>query len=279
LLNEVRRLQKKEQQMLSLLLRFQSRAFLLSALRAFTVIAMGLPLFAHALTVMPLGDSNTYGYGDDSVASIEGYRLPVDQLMQQNGIQIQYVGGEVDSRIGWYANNRHEGHPGWIIDDLLNGRDGKSPMSWLYATQPNVVLLMIGTNDIIAGEPLWYIQWRMSYLIDVIHYYSPGSKIVVGSLLPMVQTRYYPYTMPLIPYEPSNSVVQQYNNWLASEVANRSAQGQAIALANVNGYVSFDDMSDYQNREWYGGVAVHASEHGYRMMSYAWLGPLLNFSH
>ena len=246
------------------------------ALSVLIGLIFGCGTIASALTVMPIGDSNTFGYGDAGVGSTEGYRMPLDQLMQQSGIQIQYVGGEVDTRASGYGNNHHEGHIGWTIDDIINGRDGKSPMSWLYAIQPDVVLLMIGTNDLSVGHDVGYMQWRMSYLLDVIHFYSPRSKIIVGSLLPFVQIPYYLGQEPQA-WNPFNASIDQFNGFLANEVSSRQRRGIQIRLANVNGYVSYDKMSDFNSNYGWIGLAVHADQLGYRFMAYAWLAQLAGF--
>ena len=41
------------------------------------------------------------------------------------------------------ADRNHEGHSGWRIDEIHASIDG-----WLTTYQPEVVLLLIGTNDV-----------------------------------------------------------------------------------------------------------------------------------
>jgi len=40
----------------------------------------------------------------------------------------------------------HEGHSGWRIDEIASSING-----WLNAQQPDIIILMIGTNDMIVN--------------------------------------------------------------------------------------------------------------------------------
>lgn len=87
--------------------------------------------------IMPLGDSNTWGQ------LVPGsYRTQLYQDLATEGIRTQFVGSLSNGPDALPSKN-NEGHSGWTISQIAGGVD-----TWLKASQPQIVLLMIGTNDI-----------------------------------------------------------------------------------------------------------------------------------
>ena len=111
------------------------------------------------VTVMPVGDSITLG--KDTMTG--GYRSVLADWLTATGYQITYVGKQDDgdpanatvttSKMKAPAN--HEGYGSFRIDMILNGgiaerRIPTPPITTTLAKyEPDVVLLMIGTNDIL----------------------------------------------------------------------------------------------------------------------------------
>ena len=56
------------------------------------VVDLGAGFWADAARILPLGDSNTYGWSNTPQSQWEGYRLDLWQLVTQNGLWIDYVG-------------------------------------------------------------------------------------------------------------------------------------------------------------------------------------------
>ena len=70
-----------------------------------------------------------------------GYRNDLYTGLQQNNCGVDYVGTQSDQNTR-VADRDHEGHPGFTIGDIAG-----SVNTWTATTQPNIILLMIGTND------------------------------------------------------------------------------------------------------------------------------------
>src|SRR5437868_15322506 len=65
------------------------------------------------ITIMPLGDSITYGAGSSDEA---GYRTLLWKECMQSGYRIRFVGTRSSGPRS--IDRHHEGHPGWRIDQL-----------------------------------------------------------------------------------------------------------------------------------------------------------------
>ncbi|MFE9845786.1 SGNH/GDSL hydrolase family protein [Streptomyces goshikiensis] len=122
---------------------------------------------------MPLGDSITAGGGSSTGA---GYRLPLwDLLTASPGPRVDFVGS---ARAGTFADPDHEGHSGYMIDELRARID-----DWIATARPDVVLLHAGINDVKYGVRQGA-EDRLLTLIDQIHTDKPDATIYVLGLIP-----------------------------------------------------------------------------------------------
>lgn len=129
------------------------------------------------IRVMPLGDSITAGY-----PTADGYRLELWDRAQAAQLAIQYVGSETSGDAS-LPDPHHEGHPGWTIDQI-----DASVAGWLAAAQPDVILLMIGSNDVFQQLDLAGAPARLSTLIQHIGAALPTARLVVSSIPPQRTT-------------------------------------------------------------------------------------------
>jgi len=205
------------------------------AAQATAPIAVQLSAAGRApLRVMPLGDSLTFGVGSSSG---DGYRRTLRAELGAAGVAVDFVGSQ-RSGVGTDADN--EGHPGWFTDDLA----AYLP-DWLTAAQPDVVLLNIGTNDIIRQHGAALAAARTAGLIDRITQQLPQVRVVVAKLL-------------VVGYAAAG--FRRYNAALASIVAARRSR------------VSLADMSRISARNTVDGV--HPTDTGYRQMAFQWFQAL-----
>ncbi|MFV3464754.1 GDSL-type esterase/lipase family protein, partial [Mycobacterium tuberculosis] len=89
-----------------------------------------------------------------------GYRPELFQKLTAAGLPTDFVGS---LRNGTLSDRDHEGHSGWRIDEISARVDG-----WVDTFQPEVVLLMIGTNDMIQGYDVANAPARLGTLLDKI---------------------------------------------------------------------------------------------------------------
>ncbi|WP_216328905.1 DUF4038 domain-containing protein [Deinococcus aestuarii] len=191
---------------------------------------------ARALRMMPLGDSITDGYNVPG-----GYRIELLGRLSARAPGVNLV-GSLQNGPSSLADRDHEGHSGWRIDELAAQVDG-----WLDRAQPDVVLLMIGTNDIIQNRDLTRAPARLGALLDQISARRPSARVLVSSLPPLQN-----------PDE--NRRVAAYNAALPALVASRAAQGKKISFVNVGATLTLADLAD----------GVHPTAGGYGKLAARW---------
>ena len=221
-----------------------------------------LPPPAGGLKIMPLGDSITDGVDGTDIA---GYRGPLNTLLNNAGIQHQFVGSCTDTPGNLPANQQHhEGHSGYTIQG--GGRSGLldpgNISSWLGASGPNpdVILLMIGTNDVttyattLATVPL--ATANMDTLIETISNQTTGldphAKLIIAKITPMAGS--------YAGYDPE---VQAYNQSLIGLVAQHQAMGENVSLVDM--YSALNPSTDVA------GDGLHPNDSGYNKMAQVWL--------
>jgi lysophospholipase L1-like esterase len=148
---------------------------------------------AVGLTVLPLGDSITKGCGTDAGPANNwtavcgddsgGYRAPLWAALSAAGLNVTMVGTQ-KSGPSWLpaTGSAHEGHPGWTIKQILNILP-----SWA-ALKPDIILLLLGTNDIGQGHPETEVATDMIALLNATVTALPASRIIISTVLNMVNS-------------------------------------------------------------------------------------------
>jgi lysophospholipase L1-like esterase len=135
--------------------------------------------------IMPFGDSITDGYNSDTPG---GYRVELFHRALADGKKITFVGSGSNGPStvdGAAFPPSHEGHSGWTIAPA-GGRSGISTLvaSVMPKYMPDIVLLMIGTNDAIDNYDMANAPTRLKALIDSIYVQLPNVLIVVAQPIP-----------------------------------------------------------------------------------------------
>jgi len=132
----------------------------------------------HVLRIMPLGTSSTVGIGSPATA---GYRGPLEELLTRDGIAFDMVGSQ---RQGppWLPDPDHEGHSGWVLPQMQPLVTG-----WVRAARPDVILLHVGTNDLLRGTSGAQDAGRLAAFLDAIHAVSDAYVIIAGVWAPLPQ--------------------------------------------------------------------------------------------
>jgi acyl-CoA thioesterase-1 len=134
---------------------------------------------------MPLGDSIT-----ESKAGYSSYRLTLWNELRAAGCTINLVGSRRGVSRGFknspFAQPRdarfdldHEGHWAYRTDEILQQLD-----TWLAKSRPDVVLVHLGSNDIISGQSNDSTAKELGQLIDEIRDRNPRAIIIMAQLIP-----------------------------------------------------------------------------------------------
>lgn len=144
------------------------------------------PAYNPPLKIMPLGDSITYGITGNRDRDSGGYRTELWNKFVADGLQVEFV-GSISEGADSLSSQNHEGHPGWTIKQISD-----SVNEWLNTSGPDLILLMIGTNDTKKSSLKTMIK-EFSALIDKITAHSPDAQLFVASIPPI-----HPSAMPSI---------------------------------------------------------------------------------
>ncbi|WP_339383370.1 GDSL-type esterase/lipase family protein, partial [Oculatella sp. LEGE 06141] len=191
---------------------------------------------------MPLGDSNTRGKDWDPA----GYRDNLWNQLKSSGFDVDFVGSQKEGPST--IDRDHEGHGGWRIDEIANNVD-----SWLTSYQPDVIMLMIGTNDVLQDYQLSTAIDRLNNLIDKIVAKVPNAYLLVGSIPPIDR--------PL-----DQQQVLEYNAQIPGLVSSKASQGKKVKFVDIFKELTFSDLSSDD---------IHPTASGYAKIADVWYDALL----
>jgi lysophospholipase L1-like esterase len=186
-----------------------------------------------AVKILPLGDSIT-----DGRALPGAYRTALWHELTGAGARVDFVG----SRLGGPDNlpdRDHEGHPGYRIDEI-----DADIVRWVNATYPGIVLIHLGTNDVVQDRDLAGAPARLAKLVDRVLAIAPDAEVFVASLIPLQD-----------PAREARAVA--FNAALPDLVR---AKGPRVHYVDMHAALSVADLAD----------GVHPGAAGYAKMAKAW---------
>ncbi|MEM7555936.1 MAG: carbohydrate-binding protein, partial [Cyanobacteria bacterium P01_A01_bin.84] len=197
------------------------------------------------IKIMPFGDSITDGYMQSDTA---GYRDDLWNMLKADGYSIDMVGDKSEGAGTGDFDNDHAGYSGYKINDIASLADGL-----LSRHNPDAVILMIGTNDIIQEYDLANAPNRLSNLIDKITNNSPDTEVFVASIPP-----------------DKNQFRQQrvidYNSKIPGIVNQKQNQGKKVTFVDMFNQLSTSDLED----------DVHPNPGGNAKIAQTWHDALTN---
>ncbi len=205
------------------------------------------PVLAQSgIKIMPLGDSITFGVRSSSGG---GYRLPLWEEIAATHLHVTFVGSR-NSGPASLPDTANEGHPGWRIDQI-----SIHVVAWLEKYQPQIILLQIGTNDIIQNYHVATAPQRLLSLLTLITATLPSATVIVAEVTPLGNPRL-------------NAEIIAYNSRIPALVSGLRAQGRHVRSVDMYDAVPVGDVLD----------RIHPDDQGYSLMAAVWykaLQPLL----
>jgi lysophospholipase L1-like esterase len=203
--------------------------------------------------IMPFGDSITEGF-----PVFGGYRMELFRLARADGHEITFVGSLVNGPNmvdGVTFPRNHEGHGAHTISGSMGiAQFVDSSMS---SYTPDIVMLMIGTNDINGNISVASAPTRLGALLDDIYDADPNVLIILAQIVP---TR----------SDGTNQAVQTYNAAMPALVSQRTSAGRHLVLVDM--YEAFTRDADYKTALF--GDNLHPNEAGYARMGATWYAVL-----
>jgi lysophospholipase L1-like esterase len=145
------------------------------------------------IRIMALGDSITAGVGARGVdVGGGGYRGELENLLDAAGYRYEMIGSRSDYSNGVRAP-AHEGWPGYVVRSLPSdpGHELLGPVTAnaIDAYDPDVILLMAGTNDLLrlerhsAGYTVDGIVGGMDALLGQIFFDKPRVHVILAGVV------------------------------------------------------------------------------------------------
>jgi lysophospholipase L1-like esterase len=137
------------------------------------------PSQTSAVKVMPLGDSIT-----QADSQHDSYRRPLWLDLKSAGFNVDFVGTQRSHHRGPAPNQDfdmdHEGHWGWRADEVLD-----HIAEWAQDELPDIVLIHLGTNDVLESQPTASTLGELGQIIDRIRFANPEVHILLAQLIPV----------------------------------------------------------------------------------------------
>ncbi|NHN28246.1 fibronectin type III domain-containing protein [Paenibacillus agricola] len=190
-----------------------------------------------ALNIMPLGASMTDGYNLPG-----GYRIGLWNQLLADGYNVNFVGSQSNGPIT-LGDHDHEGHSGWRIDQI-----DANVEAWMDQYKPDVILLIIGHNDMIQNYSIGTAPGRLDALITKIVTSKPNVQIIASSLTPMEDPVY------------NQRSLDHYNPFIPGIIKNHKQNGENIKFVNMYNVIQVNELAD----------GIHPNEAGYSKIADAW---------
>jgi lysophospholipase L1-like esterase len=143
---------------------------------AFALLGFQPPAIAtNPVRIMPLGDSITGSPGC-------WRSLLWNQLRDAGFTGVDFVGTLPPTACGVGYDGDNEGHAGLLAKDAAFG---DKLVGWLRVTNPDIVLMHFGTNDVWNAIPVPMILASYSRMVDQMRANNPRMTIIVQQLIPM----------------------------------------------------------------------------------------------
>jgi len=214
---------------------------------------------------MPLGDSITDGVGSSMGG---GYRIQLFHDAVQGHQALTFVGSATDPNgpamvDGQTFPRNHEGHPGYTIDNSAT-TSGISPLvdQSIATNHPQIILLMIGTNDLNKNVDALNAPMRLGNLLDQIIRDAPNALIVVAKITPTQEVG-----------GGSNPAVETYNNAIGGVVQSRAGMGKHLILVDM--YAAFTANKNYRTDLM--NDFLHPNDAGYVVMGDVWYAAIRSY--
>lgn len=142
------------------------------------------------------------------------------------------------------TNNQNEGHPGATIAEIATFANLSLPQ------QPNLILMMAGTNDMAQNNETATAPQRLGALIDQCHHAVSAVDsmvIIVAKLTPATDNGI-------------GARIEAFNAQVPGLVDERVKQGVKVLTVDMGTYLGVEDLQD----------GLHPSDEGYAKMATAW---------
>jgi acyl-CoA thioesterase I len=191
--------------------------------------------------IMPLGDSITGSPGC--------WRALLWQDLVDNGFSdIDFVGTLPGDGCGFDYDSENEGHGGILATNMA---DQNQLPPWLEATNPDIVLMHLGTNDVWSNLSPDTILAAYTTLVEQMRASNPRMEVLVAQILPMTPENCTECAQRVV------ALNEAIPDWAASLSTEQSP------ITVVDQWTGFDTATDTYD-------GVHPNDSGIRKIADRW---------
>ena len=205
----------------------------------------GVAVSPGAVRIMPLGDSITQGErGHPS------YRRSLWFKLKTAGYEVDFVGGLKAQHSGGGRKDfdrDHEGHWGWPVEGVLDHGH-----KWFEANIPDIVLLHMGTNDLLADQDAEGTVEEIAGVLVLLRRQNPKTTILLSTLIPLES-------------QILHQRIAGFNDLLKRAVPGlQREQSRVILVDQFEGFSVTSDLYD----------GIHPNEAGAEKIAHKWFAAL-----
>ncbi len=205
-----------------------------------------------SIKIMPLGDSITRG-GGEADSPYPSYRYYLWTMLRNGGLDVDFVGSTTAPTFtNFVFDQDHEGYSGYTTELLAN------EIGWILAISvPDIVLLDIGTNDVIRQVPMSDRMRNLDLIVSQLRQKNPNVRILIAQISPSAD-------------EFRNTVggLDEYN-------AKVLAYGQA-ATTPASPIVVVDMSTGWSTAEFTQADGIHPNNEGESQLAQRWANALIS---
>lgn len=242
------------------------------------------------LVIYPVGDSITYGASRrlKTPATVDipvpgGYRLPLYTRLTSSGYTVKYVGDtNTNPAEGLNGEVYHSGHAGWKVDDNNSIYDNVTGWSTTVKSQagrdPDVILLLLGVNDLNGGEEaattaaqMKKLIWRLAGIgpaVDGDTPLYPNAKLLLGKVLDST------YATSSVKLETLSTRIGEYNTALETFVNGLTPEQGSARIRLVDLKTPLDEANGFT---YFRYDNLHPAAEGYTQMARNWFAAVEDF--
>lgn len=224
-----------------------------------SLVFLTSPLLVAQPKIMPLGDSITWGsHRTETIPG--GYRKELAARLTGAGISFDFVGHGTGNPAPGVDPN-HNGNPGIRTDQVL-----ANLQTWMSAN-PDVVLMKLGTNDMLQKVPVHVAAENIKTLIHRITDNAPNRRLYVATIIPVNEAR---DGRTMAEWAP---IVNAFNAEVRKLVAEHAAQGRKVRLADAHANIVYTDPN-LANNFFQPTDGTHPATAGYKQLGAFWFNAM-----
>lgn len=215
-------------------------------------IAVGTEHADASVKIAPIGDSITRG-GLVPDSAYPSYRYYLWTMLRNGGYDVDFVGSTTEPNFQKFMFDQdHDGYSGYTTELLANDMD-----RMLMSYTPDIVLLYIGTNDVLQQVPMKDRIRNIDRIIASLRQKNPNVRIVIAQISPTFDT-----------FRNTNSGLDEYNAELLSYAQRMTSAASPIVIVDMN--------TAWSTTQFVQDDGVHPNTEGEVQMAQRWANALIS---